>query len=543
MEKLVIQCSDCGSYNEVKIGLFAKKTVKCTCGKDINVKDRFLENKKCPHCGNSVVFDIRKGENAVCPVCKQKINLIEDKYLLAEVKCPHCSSMQSVNKKGETHTCAVCGENFNIQRLIAQIEQKKSGLASIIKWDGDESLIVYKSPIENFNLGSQLIVRVGQEALFFRDGKTIGVFGAGRYTLEKNTLPALEEIYKLPDDSDIAIQTEVYFVNKTVLTGIKWGTPNKVRILESTLGFPVELGARGSFNLTVENSLNLLTNLIGTARSFVSKCADGGEGYGTEYIRRKFSEMITMNVTTMLANVITKNKINLLEVDTYKSDIARILGNAINEGVSDFGLRIPDGQFYITDIVTPDDDPNYIRMKEQYSYSIDIKDAMIDKRKIEAFGEVAMTQKKIEAELDMFDAQHASALAKVSTQGMSDAIVIEAKGNAEKTKLEGGAVVDLYEKTLKAEADALKAKGGDYKLESERMTDLEFAKSDFTILNVNIEGNDKWTCNNCGKTEITSRFCPDCGAKKLSVASSWDCRKCGKKGLTTTFCPDCGAKR
>lgn len=543
MEKYVIQCPDCGSYNEVKKGLFAKKTVKCTCGKVINVKDRFLENKKCPHCGNSVVFDIRKGENALCPVCKKKINLIEDKFLLVEVKCPHCASVQTVNKKDETHTCEVCGESFNVGRLIAQNEQKKSGLASVIKWEGNEDLMIYKSPIENFNLGSQLVVRVGQEALFFRDGKTMGAFEAGRYTLEKNVMPALEEIYKLSDNSDIAIQTEVYFINKTVLTGIKWGTPSKVRILESTLGFPVEIGARGSFNLVVEDSLKLLNNLIGTAKSFVSKCADGGEGYGTEYIRHKFAEMITMNVTTMLASVITNNKINLLVVDTYKADIARILGNAVNEGISEFGLRIPEGQFFVTDIVTPDDDPNYIRMKKQYSASIDIRDAMIDKTKIEAFGQVAMAQKKVSAELGMFDVQNASDRTKVSAQGLSDAVVIKAKGNAEKIKLEGGATIDLYEKKLKAEADALRAKGGDYKLESERMTDLAFSKSDFTILNMNIENADKWTCNVCGKTGITSNFCPNCGAKKLSVNKSWDCPNCGKKGLTSIFCPDCGTKR
>ena len=52
-----------------------------------------------------------------------------------------------------------------------------------------------------------------------------------------------------------------------------------------------------------------------------------------------------------------------------------------------------------------------------------------------------------------------------------------------------------------------------------------------------------WDCV-CGHKGITSRFCPDCGAKRPEPASpaTWDCA-CGNTGLTAKFCPDCGAKR
>ena len=47
-----------------------------------------------------------------------------------------------------------------------------------------------------------------------------------------------------------------------------------------------------------------------------------------------------------------------------------------------------------------------------------------------------------------------------------------------------------------------------------------------------------WTCT-CGKAGITSKFCPECGAKKPEV---WDCA-CGQTGITSKFCPNCGAKK
>jgi len=53
---------------------------------------------------------------------------------------------------------------------------------------------------------------------------------------------------------------------------------------------------------------------------------------------------------------------------------------------------------------------------------------------------------------------------------------------------------------------------------------------------------DGWTCATCGKTYITSKFCPDCGAPK-PTPNTWDCANCGCKGISSKFCPDCGAPK
>ena len=51
----------------------------------------------------------------------------------------------------------------------------------------------------------------------------------------------------------------------------------------------------------------------------------------------------------------------------------------------------------------------------------------------------------------------------------------------------------------------------------------------------------EWNCT-CGQTGITSKFCPNCGAKKPEAPKPWDCA-CGQTGVTSRFCPNCGAKK
>lgn len=119
MAKCIMDCPNCGRYVEAKTGFFTRKKIDCVCGYTINVKTEKLAARTCPHCGNEVVFDQSKGEKALCLVC------------------------DFVNDVPE--------------RLMAE-KIRKEGLASIIKYEGDNETLVWKHPIEDFNLGSQLII-------------------------------------------------------------------------------------------------------------------------------------------------------------------------------------------------------------------------------------------------------------------------------------------------------------------------------------------------------------------------------------------------
>ena len=254
MAKFAIECPSCGKYAEAKTGFFARKKIDCSCGRTIDIRTDKLTSRECPHCGNQVVFDQTKGADAVCPVCHEKINTLAEQQRVEEFSCAQCGVRLITARSATTYVCPVCDYVNDVQERLMQEHINRDGLASIIKYEGDNETFVWKHPIEDFNLGSQLIVHESQEAIFFKDGQALDLFKAGRYTLETQQLPLLEKVYKLPTDTEGTFHSEIYYINMATQMGIKWGTDSKVRLFDPASGIHVEIGASGEFNIRVINS-------------------------------------------------------------------------------------------------------------------------------------------------------------------------------------------------------------------------------------------------------------------------------------------------
>ena len=151
MSKFVIQCPSCGKYAEAKTGFFARKKIDCACGYTINVRTDKMASCECAHCGNMVVFDQTEGEKAKCPVCHEPINTMADQNQVEEFYCAQCGIRLSTNKSAETYTCPVCDHVNDVQERLISEKIRKDGLASIIKFEGDNEALIWKHPIEDFN--------------------------------------------------------------------------------------------------------------------------------------------------------------------------------------------------------------------------------------------------------------------------------------------------------------------------------------------------------------------------------------------------------
>ena len=549
MSKFVIECPRCGKYAAAKTGFFARKKIDCACGYTIDVRTDKLTSRTCPHCGNNVVFDQSKGEKARCPVCGEPINTMAEQDKTVEFSCAQCGVRLRTAKGAATYTCPVCDHVNDVAERVKIEELKHDGLASIVKYEGDNETLVWKHPIEDFNLGSQLIVHESQEAVFFRDGQALDLFGAGRYTLETQQLPILEKFYKLPTDTEGTFHSEVYFINVATQMGIKWGTDSKVRLFDPASGLHVELGASGEFNIRVINSRQLLLKLVGTTKSFNQDQlmgAGGSKGF--------FRAMVMTQVKTYLAQAIKDCGINVLEIDARLMELSEALRDRLNTALEEYGLTMP--EFYVARIVTPDDDPNYRRMKEQYAEQyLLVRQEQIRKAEAEAAAERKAVEARTAAQMK----------------------IIEAQGNAEAYRLQA-----------EAEAMGMKMKGYTYQQETARQVGLEAMKNGLTgnggggglgdlaglgvtlgamgsVVNMTKDAltpvmdstaqmgqsmggtiagaAEGWDCPDCGHKNITSRFCPDCGAKKPEPKAGWDCAECGTKNITSNFCPNCGAKK
>ena len=449
MSKFVIECPSCGRYAEASTGFFAKKKIDCACGYTINVKTDKLSSKLCPHCGNTVVFDQSKGEDALCPVCHEKINTRESMAALAEFTCPSCSCKLSADKNAEKYVCPLCDTVINVQEQIAKESVKNQGLASVIKYEGGNDTFVWKHPIEDFNLGSQLIVHESQEAIFFRDGKALDLFGAGRYTLATQNIPMLEKLYQLPTNTDEVFHSEVYFINLTTQMGIKWGTDSKVRLFDPVSGLHIEIGACGNFNLRVNDSRKLLVKLVGTVSEFKQNEVIG-DPYSISFVVGKFKALVINKVKSTLSRVIKENQINILEIDEYIDVISEQLRVIINETLGEYGLFMP--EFFVTTIMTPDDDPNFKRLKQQFAdKTLKVREEEIRKVEAQAAQERKMVEAQTEAQLKM-----------VGAQGEAEALKIKAQAEAE-----------AYKAQAYAEAEEMRVKGYTYQQETSRMVGME----------------------------------------------------------------------
>ena len=140
MSKFVIECPQCHNYTMAS--KVFNRHVQCTCGYEISVARDKITAKECAHCHNTVLFDQSKGEKALCPVCKEPINTMESMKNAVEMHCPSCSCSLITAKNASTYTCPLCETVIDVQKQIAKEEVKSQGLASVIKYEGENDVFV-----------------------------------------------------------------------------------------------------------------------------------------------------------------------------------------------------------------------------------------------------------------------------------------------------------------------------------------------------------------------------------------------------------------
>lgn len=391
-----------------------------------------------------------------------------------------------------------------------------ANVIDVIKYEGDNRTFIWKHPCEDFNLGSQLIVHESQEAVFFRDGKALESFGAGRHTLETQNLSHLKDNINSIAGGKSVFHSEVYFINLTTQLGVKWGTDSKIRMFDPISGLHLELGACGTFNIKVIDGRKLLLKVVGTTSGFTQDNIFGSTPSATNHFRG----MIVAKVKSNLARAIRENDINILEVDEHTDELADILKNEINKILDDYGMYVP--EFFITNILTPDDDPNYVRLKEQHAERY----LKVQQQRIKEAEAVAAT-KRAEAE-----AQLKLAVAKGDAYAEAEARKILAMAEAEEIRVKGF-----------AEAEVLRAKGGDYQSETARIVGKAAAENESSGASGSIASGIVQTGVGLGVGVSVAKEVAATIKETVSTSTTWDCPACGQKNLSGNFCPNCGRKR
>jgi len=143
----------------------------------------------------------------------------------------------------------------------------------------------------DFRIGSQVIVRESQQAVFFRDGKALDVFGPGRHTISTANIPLLVDLIGKVFSGETPFKAEVYFVNLREFVDQKWGTPEAIALRDTDLGM-VRLRAFGTYSMQVKDSQLFVNKIVGTQGL-----------YYTNDIENFLRSMIISNLTDLLGEV------------------------------------------------------------------------------------------------------------------------------------------------------------------------------------------------------------------------------------------------
>ena len=460
-------------------------------------------------------------------------------------------------------------ENLDKDKILKEID--KEGLVGIIKYEGDNSTFIWKHPTENFRYGSQLIVHESQEAIFFKDGQALDLFGPGRYTLETQQLPLLGKLFKATAGNESVFHTEVYFINKTVQMALKWGIPEKIRFIDPLTGTPLDIGASGAMNLEVSNSRKLLLKLVGTMRGI---SWDDEKGF-SKSLQESFRPLISSTVKTNLPAVIKNENIDLFEIDSKLDIISSQLLEKILPGFEEYGLTIP--QFYVTNIVLPEDDPNFKRIRELHTITLQTRmfqaDAVIKTAQAQSEAQYKIAQEQGHAQVEA--AHRGVELERQTTETEiakreAERKIIAAQAEAQAQKIAGFTEAEVmqvqgYNKKDIIQADVQKAyaaglgnmgsSGGGSGLVSDMVgLSVGMAAAGTVVPQINgmMQGFNvgttnqslpTWDCT-CGNKNVVGNFCNMCGKPRPAapMPETWDCI-CGQKGVIGNFCNNCGRKR
>ena len=251
----------------------------------------------------------------------------------------------------------------------------------VIKKVKSDDNLVWKYPKTNFNTMSQLIVHESQEALFFSNGKALDLFGPGKYTLTTNNIPLLKTFLNIPTGFRSPFQCEVYFIDKTEKNS-KWGTSTKIEFLEPKYNFPIQIGACGEMRFIIEDARKLLIKLVG-----IKKTIDN------ETIDDFFTSCILTKVKSYMANIITENQICIFEIDKYLEKFSDAMQSLLEKDFAEYGIKL--NKFFITTILKPEDDKQYLEFKELFfKQTVSVAQAQL-RQKVNIIDEETKAKQKI----------------------------------------------------------------------------------------------------------------------------------------------------
>ena len=186
--------------------------------------------------------------------------------------------------------------------------------------------------------GAQLTVRESQEAIFYRDGKSLDVFGPGRHILKTQNIPKLTKwVTSFGYGESSPFRSEVYFVGKQLFPDLKWGTSEPILFRDSELKM-IRIRSFGSYSIQISDSMLFVNKVVGTRGRYSNSDI-------VSYLRGIIISKLTSVLGAELKTV--------FDMPASFEDLSTIIKSKLRLEFEGLGLYMHD--FYLNSISVPED--------------------------------------------------------------------------------------------------------------------------------------------------------------------------------------------
>ncbi len=176
----------------------------------------------------------------------------------------------------------------------------------------------------DIRLGSQLVVGESQNAVFFRDGKALDTFHAGRHTLTTANIPLLINLLGTLFKGESPFKASVYFVNMVDLLDQKWGTSEPIALRDKDLGM-VRLRGFGSYSMAVSDAQRFVAQIVGQ-RGF--------------YSTSEISDWLRGQIVSAFADLLGSTQAGLFDLPALTDELSVGLKAKVAESFEQVGITL-----------------------------------------------------------------------------------------------------------------------------------------------------------------------------------------------------------
>ena len=354
----------------------------------------------------------------------------------------------------------------------------------LIKYVGDNNTLVHKFTCPDLKPTAELMVHDSQEAVFYKNGQALDIFGGGIHSLKPENVPFLKRVFGAIFGGPNTFPCDIFFVNKTSVLDIVWGTDSPIALEDPKYPMLINVRANGQTGLKIKDSGKFVSSVVGQLSEM-----------SVEVIRRAIKGMMMSSIKECIAIAIAENKVSILEISTKLSELSNAILSKLNARVADLGIEL--NHFAINSISASESDLEQLR-KTKAEMLKGFSEADIEAYKISRISEARAKARETEgytyADERKFDVlekaaenQHAPAFAGNAVNQMGNSAFGSQPSNPAPAQPAG---------KVCPECGSPVAEGAKF-------------------------------CMNCGKPQPVAAFCPECGNK--CAPGSKFCMNCGTK--------------